>query len=208
MDGSEREEPARLLVDGRRLGSGKPLPFNVAVGGSDLDRPRGSCARTASAVETRQVTRRQRSALNARVSEPRTFARGGRKSRPKRALLPLKHKARRSTRDSFSSAGRQPHRARVLVFDNVGCRVRPNASLELKARSKDHRHSSIAPTGTEVPSTGHRGASRVNGHVVNPSASRGQPSGGFKVASRKHAAFWHERRRSGSCAASSLNGSV
>jgi hypothetical protein len=38
-EGSEREEPARLLVDGRRLGSGKPLPFNVAVGGSDLDRP-------------------------------------------------------------------------------------------------------------------------------------------------------------------------
>lgn len=135
----EREEPARFLVDGRRLGSGKPLPFNVAVGGSDLDRPRGSCARIAGSAETRQVTRRQRSALNARVSEPRTFARRGRTSRPKRALLPLEHRARRSVRASRSSAGRQPHRARVLVFDNVGCRVRPNASLELKARDRKIR---------------------------------------------------------------------
>lgn len=139
MDGSEREEPARLLVDGRRLGSGKPLPFNVAIGGSDLDRLFGNCARTTGSVEAQQVTRRQRSALNARVSEPRTFARRGRTSRPKRALLPLKHKARRSARDSCSSVGRQPHRARVLVFDNVGCRVRPNASLELKARDRKIR---------------------------------------------------------------------
>lgn len=30
-EGTEREEPARFLVDGRRLGSGKPLPFNVAA---------------------------------------------------------------------------------------------------------------------------------------------------------------------------------
>jgi hypothetical protein len=30
-EGIEREEPARFLVDGRRLGSGKPLPFNVAA---------------------------------------------------------------------------------------------------------------------------------------------------------------------------------
>jgi hypothetical protein len=102
MDGTKREEPARLLVDGRRLGSGKPLPFNVAVGGSDLDRLPGSCARTAGSVETQQVTRRQRPALNARVSEPRTFARRGRTSRSKRALLPLKHKARRSARASCS----------------------------------------------------------------------------------------------------------
>jgi hypothetical protein len=139
MDGTEREEPARFLVDGRRLGSGKPLPFNVAVGGSDLDRPGGSCARIAGSAETRKVTRRQRSALNARVSEPRTFARRGRTSRPKRALMPLKHKARRSVRASCSLAGRQPHRARVLVFDNVSCRVRPNASLELEARDRKIR---------------------------------------------------------------------
>jgi hypothetical protein len=31
MDGIECEEPARFLADGRRLGSGKPLPFNVAA---------------------------------------------------------------------------------------------------------------------------------------------------------------------------------
>jgi hypothetical protein len=136
MEGREREEPARFLVDGRRPGSGKPVPFNVAVGGSDLDRPRGSWARTAGSAEAQQVTGRQRSALNARVSEPITLARRGRKSRPKRALLPLEHKARRSARDSFSPAERLPHRARVLVFDNVGCRVRPNASLGSKAHDR------------------------------------------------------------------------
>jgi hypothetical protein len=134
----------------------------------------------AGSVETQPATRRQRSALNARVSEPRTLARRGRTSRPKRALLPLKHRVRRRARASRSSAGRQPHRARVLVFDNVGCRVRPNASFALpSARSKDPRLKSNGPTGAEVPSTGYRGASRANGRV-QAFASRGQPSGGFR----------------------------
>jgi hypothetical protein len=131
------------------------------------------------------ATRRQRSALNARVSEPRTFARRGRTSRPKRALLPLKHRVRRRARASRSSAGRQPHRARVLVFDNVGCRVRPNASFALpSARSKDPRRRATARPEPRCPRRGiaeqveQTGACKPSPRVDN----RAEVSGGVAQA--------------------------
>jgi hypothetical protein len=193
----ERRDRSRCPKQKRAAASVKSLPGSLSMEGV-LDR--GSrchstwrlveaisigrvetASRTAGAVETRLVTRRQRSALNARVSEPRTFARRGRKSRPKRTSLPLKHEVRRSVRASCSSTERQPQRARVLVFDNVGCRVRPNASFGLRTRDRKIRGPKLdSPTGAEVPSTGYRGASRVNGRVVNHSPRVDNRARGFR----------------------------